>query len=411
MENEKNVYDEDALREARRQILEQNRERGRQAEWLVEEKILKHVDNYEREVVHGNRRIDFEIRSKDGELIAVGEIKSGEIKDPQQIKDQIDLAEQSKTKTYILAHTDPEKVLEFLEKHPDVLEYAMAKGVNFMIKDLSVFERLQESIREEKDGKKDEKLEDYVGIITEKKEDDQREDAPKTEGQHEQTDAESRESREDDRPDGPADERRDDVRDNARPEEEEGRTEDTKEDMPSEADERPEGDPESSTERTPESEPAAGNSGDETLAADEKPEGRDEDDKWDESKAADLAVDEEAHAQSETEPPPEEASPEDGEPSAAAESDAGQEFDEKQLAVDEPQGPEAELEQSTDVIEEPALTGDSQTMQEMLLGVDEPGAEMVDAAELDEQLRIDLSVLNDGKDDEEEESTSDWQTE
>jgi hypothetical protein len=410
MENEKNVYDEEALREARRQILEQNRERGRQVEWLVEEKILKHVDNYEREVVHGNRRLDFEIRSKDGELTAVGEIKSGEIKDPQQIKDQIDLAEQSKTKTYILAHTDPEKVLEFLEKHPDVLEYAMAKGVNFMVKDLSVFERLQESIREEGREKKDGKLEDYVGIITEKEEDDQRDDAPKTEGQHEQTDAENRESREDDRPDGPADERRDDARYNARPEEE-GRTEDAKEDTPSEADERPEGDPESSTERTPELEPAAGDSGDETLAADEEPEGGDEDDKWDESKAADLAVDEEAHAQSETEPPPEEASPEDGEPSAAAESNAGQEFDEQQLAVDEPQGQETELEQSTDVIEEPALTGDSQAMHEMLLAIDELGAAMVDDAELDEQLRIDLSVLNEGKDDEEEESTSDWLTE
>jgi hypothetical protein len=398
-DQEKNGRDEEALealREARRQILEQNRERGRAVERLVEEKILKHVENYEREVTVPGRRLDFEIRSKDGELIAVGEIKSGSIKDAEQIKDQIDQAEQSKTQTYILAHTDPEKALEFLEKHPDVLEYAMNKGVNFIIKDLSVFER-QESIREEKDEtkdeKKDEKLEDYIGVITEKEKEG--EETSQTEVQREEDTVARRETQEDARPEPQA-----------------------KDEPPPEDNERPEEDSESSRKPAQESEPRTGDSDEGTPATDEEVEDEDQDEGREAPKVEDWAVDEGTHRQDESEPSSEEtgveekeASAEEGEPPATENGKAAQEFDEQQLTVDELQGPDTETEQPAEALEEPALTAESPTADEMLFSVDEPGAEMVDAAKLNEQLRIELSVLRDSQDDEKEEATSDWQIE
>jgi len=120
--------------------LEANKVQGKYWEIVAEKTMMKHVNNYQREVPDGGRRIDFEIRKRDGERSALVEVKSGEINNQQQIRDFVDQAATTDHKTLVIAHPNPEEVLKFLERFPEILERCMQKGVNFFIKDLSVLE-------------------------------------------------------------------------------------------------------------------------------------------------------------------------------------------------------------------------------------------------------------------------------
>ncbi|MBV8754945.1 MAG: hypothetical protein JO328_18980 [Hyphomicrobiales bacterium] len=130
--------------------LERNKAQGASWEMVVETSIMKHVHTFEREVVDGARRYDFLIEGKGGEPLALVEVKSGEISDPRQLMDQIDAATNTEKNTYIIAHPDPEQVLEACERFPEILEHAARSGVDLFIKDLSTVPILSEHESERK---------------------------------------------------------------------------------------------------------------------------------------------------------------------------------------------------------------------------------------------------------------------
>jgi hypothetical protein len=130
--------DDGSDQDDRAQQLAENRAQGAWWEAVNEAGILRHVHTAQEQVVDGGRRYDAVIGGKGGEALALVEVKSGEISDPKQLIDQIDGAIRMGASTYIIAHPDPEKVLQALERFPQVLEHAAASGLNFIIKDLSV---------------------------------------------------------------------------------------------------------------------------------------------------------------------------------------------------------------------------------------------------------------------------------
>ena len=119
-----------------------NKEKGDHFEILTESGIMSHLDNYEREVVHGGRRLDFVISDKDGVPQAIMEVKSGAWNDIQQGKDQIDLAQEiTERKMLIVATRSPSLDEQFGQEFAQELrDYASERGVRLVNKDISVLE-------------------------------------------------------------------------------------------------------------------------------------------------------------------------------------------------------------------------------------------------------------------------------
>jgi hypothetical protein len=119
-----------------------NKEKGDHFEILTESRMMSHMENYEREVVHGGRRLDFVISNRDGVPQAIVEVKSGAWKEIQQGKDQIDLAQEiTERKMLIVATRSPSLDEQFgQEIAQELRDYANERGVRLVNKDISVLE-------------------------------------------------------------------------------------------------------------------------------------------------------------------------------------------------------------------------------------------------------------------------------